>query len=309
MVFSRKEKTERVIFFASVATLPSIVFLSARINNDVLLLLAEVFCLAFLLRWWQSGRWLDWWFALLLLALSILTKTNGLLLVPVVFLLLLLRQRLALKKKVFVGAISLLLLTLATGWMFTLRNGASLSQPLVVNRGNLSSALFVKNTVETFTEFNPLRMIVRPYNNPWNDAAGRQYFWEYFFKSAFFGEFDLGQSLKPLASCIILCGFLALLYAVYGVWMSIRKEGWLTLPLWGTGAILLTGHALHRYESAFSCSQDFRYSLLLSVPVIFFAVRGLHLIRSPFLRTLGITTILTSTILHSALLAGIISFS
>jgi len=307
LLFSHKEKVERVLFFASLAVLPSLVFLSARINNDVFLVLWEIFCLGFLIKWWQSGRWLHWWIALLLLALSILTKTNGLLLVPVAFLLLVLKQHLSLRKKVLTGAISLLLLTLATGWMFTLRNGASLNQPLVVNTGNLSSALFVKNTVETFSEFNPLRMIVRPYNNPWDDAAGRQYFWEYFFKSAFFGEFDLGTTLKPLASAIILCGFLALLYAVYGAWMCIRKEGWLTLPLWSAAGLLLAGHALHRFVTPHSCAQDFRFSLLVSVPVIFFAVRGLHRIRSPFLRSMGVVVLLASLALQVLLLMGLIA--
>jgi len=307
LLFSHKEKVERVLFFASLAVLPSLVFLSARINNDVFLVLWEIFCLGFLIKWWQSGRWLHWWIALLLLALSILTKTNGLLLVPVAFLLLVLKQHLSLRKKVLTGAISLLLLTLATGWMFTLRNGASLNQPLVVNTGNLSSALFVKNTVETFSEFNPLRMIVRPYNNPWDDAAGRQYFWEYFFKSAFFGEFDLGTTLKPLASAIILCGFLALLYAVYGAWMCIRKEGWLTLPLWSAAGLLLAGHALHRFVTPHSCAQDFRFSLLVSVPVIFFAVHGLHRIRSPFLRSMGVVVLLASIALQVLLLMGLIA--
>ncbi|MFH0851888.1 MAG: glycosyltransferase family 39 protein [Candidatus Peregrinibacteria bacterium] len=306
MLFPHRKRMERLLFFASLTALPGIVFLSARINNDVLLLLLEVFCFGFLLRWWQNGRWRHWWLALLLLALSILTKTNGLLLIPVTFLLLALRRRLALKMKVLVGAVSLLALTLLTGWMFTLRDGASLNQPLVVNMGNLSSALSVNNTVETFLEFNPLRMMLRPYNNPWDDAAGRQYFWEYFFKSAFFGEFDFGVALRPLASAILLCGFLTLLYALYGTWICIRREGWRTLPLWSVAGILLLGHAFHRYTTAFSCSQDFRYSLLLSIPAIFFAVRGLHWIHSPFLRATGVVVMCASVGLQTLfLLSGI----
>ncbi|MDD5040994.1 MAG: glycosyltransferase family 39 protein [Candidatus Peribacteraceae bacterium] len=307
LVFSPKEKLERGLFFASLAVLPSIVFLAPRINNDVFLFLWEIFCFAFLLKWWQHGRWRNWWIALLLLALSILTKTNGLLLVPVAFLLLILKPRLPLKKKMLVGALSLLLLTLATGWIFTLRSGASLDQPLVVNIGNLSSALFVNNTVETFTEFNPARMVARPFNNPWDDTFGRQYFWEYFFKSAFFGEFDFGPALGPLASAILVCAFLTLLYSACGAYLCIRREGWRTLPLWSAACLLLVGHALHRYVSAFSCSQDFRYSLLVSVPVLFFAIRGLKYIRSPFLRAGGVTVILASVVLQVAFLAGIIA--
>lgn len=306
LVFSPKEKLERVLFFALLAVLPSIVFLAPRINNDVLLFPLEVFCFGFLIAWWQNGRWKNWWVALLLLALSILTKTNGLLLVPVAFLLLALRQRLPLKKKVLVGAVSLLFLSLATGWMFTLRSGASIDQPLVVNTGNLSSALYVKNNVETFSEFNPFRMAVYPYNNPWDDAYGRQYFWEYFFKSAFFGEFDLGATLKPLASSILVCGFLALLYAAYGAWTCIRREGLDTLPLWGGAGLLLLGHALHRAVTPHSCAQDFRFSLLVSVPLVFFAIRGLRQTHSPFLRSTGVVILLASIALEIALLVGIV---
>lgn len=305
-VFSRKERVERMLFFGALAVLPSIVFLAARINNDVFLFPLEVFCFGFLLAWWRTGRWRHWWLALALLALSILTKTNGLLLVPVAFLLLAFKPRLPLKTKIAAGAVSLILLLLSTGWIFTLRNGASINQPLVVNTGNLSSALYVKNTVETFTEFNPLRMIVRPYNNPWDDAAGRQYFWEYFFKSAFFGEFDLGTTLKPLASAVLLCAFLALLYAMYGAWVSIRKEGWRTLPLWSAAGFLLLGHALHRFVTPHSCAQDFRFSLLVSVPVLYFLVEGLKNMRSPFLKSFGMVVALSGIVLQASLLVSLL---
>lgn len=307
LLFSRKEKKERLLFFALLSVLPSIVFLSPRINNDVLLLLWEVLCFGFLLLWWQRGQWRHWWIALLLLALSILTKTNGLLLVPVAFLLLACRRHLPLKRKALVGAMSLLLLTLLTGWIFTLREGISLSQPLVANTGNLSSALYVRNSVETFTEFNPLRMILTPYNNPWDDAAGRQYFWEYFFKSAFFGEFDLGSPLRPLASAVLFSALLSLLFAVYGAWMSIRKEGFSALPLSCTAIFLLLGHALHRSITPHSCAQDFRFSLLVSIPVLFFLVRGIKWIRSPWLRSTALLVILSTIVLQTALIVGVLT--
>lgn len=305
-LFKPKEKLERVLFFGSLAVLPSLLFLSARINNDVLLFLWEVLCFGFLIAWWQKGRWITWWLAIAMLALAILTKTNGLLLVPAAFTLLIFKRKLALKTKTFVGVTSVFALILLTGWIFTLRDGMSLDQPLVVNTGNLSPGLFVNNTVETFTEFNPLRMIVRPYNNPWDDASGRQYFWEYFFKSAFFGEFDFGLALRPLASAVLTCGLLMLLYAVCGAWMCIRREGLRTLPLWSTAGWLLLGHALHRFTTPHSCAQDFRFSLLVSVPVTFFAIRGLHFIRSPFRRLLGIVVVLASIVLQVVFVGGII---
>lgn len=308
-LFSRKERVERLLFLGTLVALPSIAFLAARVNNDVFLFPLEVFCLAFLLRWWQTGRWRHWWSALLFLILSILTKTNGLLLVPVVFLLLLLKPRLAFKTKVTSGILSLALLVLGTIGIFTAREGASLNQPLVVNTGNLSSALFVNNTVETFTEFNPLRMIVQPYNNPWDDAFGRQYFWEYFFKSAFFGEFDLGTALKPLASAVIVCGVLGLLYALFGAVQCIRKDFWRTLPMTLTAGFLLLGHALHRAVTPHSCAQDFRFSLLASIPVLFFLVAGLRFIRSPFWKSFGIVVVLSGIGLQVALLIGILFLS
>lgn len=307
LLFSRKEKTERLLFFLAVSVLPSLIFLSARINNDVLLLLWEVWGFAFLLHWWQTGRLRSWCLALLLIALSILTKTNGLLLVPVAFLLLAFKRHLTLKKKGLVGVVSLLLLILGTGWIFTLRDGAQIGQPLVVNTGNLSSGLYVKNTVETFTEFNPLRMVAHPYNNPWDDAAGRQYFWEYLFKSAFFGEFDFGQTLRPLASAIIVFGFMSLLYAVYGAWVCLRREGFSSLPVWSAAGFLLLGHALHRYTTPHSCAQDFRFSLLVSIPVLYFAIRGIKNMRPPFLRSSGIVVVTVFVLLQIALLAGIIT--
>lgn len=307
LLFVRKEKIERGLFLVSLAVLPSILFLSARINNDVLLLLWEALGLGLLIAWWQKGRWRTWWLAVLMIALSILTKTNGLLLVPVAFVLLAFKPRLSLKTKMFTGALSVLMLILLTGWIFTLREGATPGQPLVVNTGNLSSGLFVQNTVETFTELNPLRMILRPYNNPWDDAFGRQYFWEYLFKSAFFGEFDFGPDLRPLASAILVCGLLLLAYAVYGLWLCIRREALRTLPLWSTTGILLLGHALHRYITPHSCAQDFRFSLLVSVPVIYFAIRGVMFARAPFWRSTGMVVIASAILLQSLFLFGVIA--
>ncbi|MDD5751040.1 MAG: glycosyltransferase family 39 protein [Candidatus Peribacteraceae bacterium] len=280
MIFPRKEEgRERALFVCLLAVFPSLVFFAARINNDVLLALLEYLAFALLLYWWQKGGTGIWFALTLVIAAAMLTKSNALLLLPIAFGCLFVRQGWIHRKKIITGIISLFIILTLTTWNFTLRDRATEGHPIMPNITNLNTALRVDNGLETLMEFNPARVILHPYNNAWDDESGRSHFWEYYFRSAFFGEFDFGAGLQPLASAILTSTLLLLPFLLLGIWEAFRRGWRRTFPFWFSAAVLLAGHIAFRQSAPFSTSQDFRYSILLIVPIGALMLMGIS--RSP----------------------------
>lgn len=276
MLFPRKgEEPLRILFVWILALFPGLVFFAARINNDVFLLFWEFLAFAMILQWWQRGRMAHWLLAVVTIILAILSKSNAILLLPIAFLALLFKGGWTLRKKFITGILSLLVILACTTWNFTLRNGATGDHPIMPNVTNLNSSLKVDSSWETLMEFNPLRIVLHPYNNPWEDASGRGYFWEYLYKSAFFGEFDFGPLLSTLSSFLLLFSLLLLPVIVFGaVHVLFRKRSSL-FPVWFASIVLLAGHAAFRQSNPYGSSQDFRYSVLLLLPIVAFLLMGI----------------------------------
>jgi hypothetical protein len=60
-----------------------------------------------------------------------------------------------------------------------------------------------------------------------------------------------------------------------GWWRSLRKRPSEDLPMHLLVLLSLASQAAFRFVSPFSCSQDFRYSFLLTLPFAFFVTLGL----------------------------------
>ena len=77
LIFDKKdEETQRTIFGLLIATIPSLIFVTARINNDVLYQPLVFGLLAFLIKWWKHGKLSDWYVCCLLFALAFITKIS-----------------------------------------------------------------------------------------------------------------------------------------------------------------------------------------------------------------------------------------
>ncbi len=270
----RQEASQYTLFLWLLAVFPGLIFFAARINNDVLLAFWMFLSFAFLLRWWQKGRPADWYFSVIVASLGFLTKSNALLLFPVIFACLILKKRFPWQQKLLTALLSLLVIAVLSGWNIAMRLKTEESPFLVANLTNLSSDLLVNPAIENLIEFNPLRMILHPYNNPWSDAEGRQYFWEYLFRSAFAGEFDFGPLFRPVISVLIALALFLLPVTIWGIWKTLRTQWYASFPLWFSALVLLAGHAVYRQFAPYSSSQDFRYSVLLLVPIMYFTVYG-----------------------------------
>lgn len=283
------------IFAGTIAVAPSLVYFSARINNDVLTALLGFAAVAFLLRWWRAGRTRDWMLLSVTIALSILTKNTNLLLIPIAGICLLLRRGTTWKQTFRSAGIGIAAVLIIAAWLPAYRSLTNGEQGLVGNVGNLHSGLLLKNEPSSYLTFNPLKVVSIPYNDPWNDDGRRQQFPEYLYKSAFFGEFHFGDERKTFASAILLLSFVPLALSLFGMAWSLRHRAYASIPHFAVLAVLLAGHAAFRFRYPYSSSQDFRYSVVVLLPFAYFLCVGIGHLKPLALRRLA--SILTGVFL------------
>jgi hypothetical protein len=287
LLFPKKtEQTERTLFAAILATFPSFVFFAGRINNDVLLLFWSVLGIGYLLVWWrhQGKRMLPWFFCIVMIALGTLTKSNALLLIPAPFICLVMLQSMKWRKRIAIGCMGILLFVLLTGWHAFLRFGVEKHTSVVANITHLNQNLRVDNSVRSFTTFAPSRIVQEPYNDPFDEQSGRRWFFEYLFKSAFFGEFHFGSGFYFLSSLILLNALVLLPIIGIGLWQACTSRLRTDLPMLLVLLFSIGGHLLYRQTAPFSSSQDFRYSIVSLLPLAYFLITGIRSMPQSFQR-------------------------
>jgi hypothetical protein len=305
MLFKEEEQRSRLLFTGMLAVFPGLLFFAARISNDTLYSLLAFLFLAFLLRWWGDGRERDWITASILLALSLLTKGNALLLLPVLFLCLLLKRGIGREETIGLFLKSLFVIAVLAGWFYLLRFGVEGERFIVGNvRWYAREALFMENSFGQFLVFDPLRIFLFHFNNEFSDAMGRQYFWEYFFRSAFTGQFVFGGKTVALISAMQFMAMALLPATLVGAFRAAREEN--GMPLLVTVVVLLVGHVLYRVLFPVASAQDFRFSVLVIVPLVFFTIRGIQVLPR-VLEKCGLLLLL-SFLLASAVLPALLYF-
>ena len=290
-LFTRyKERHEQLLFVVILAVFPGLIYFSASVNNDVLLLLLEVLSLLFLLNWWQSGARKAWYIAIICMCLALLTKSNALLLIPVAFGCLIFAKHISNKEKIYLFFVGLILFLILTAWLPIYRLISSQNASLVGNIESLNGDLLLQNTVRHLIVFNPLSVIKYPFADAWSDLLRRQYFWEYLYRSAFFAEFIPPDYLHLLSTLIVSVNLFTIPFliwgVIYGIWKRIRNAFPMLLLL----ISLLFGHLAFRIFYPYSSSQNFRYSILLLIPVIFFTLVGAQN-SHPIIRFIGKTAL------------------
>lgn len=273
MLFSGKKDVSYTYIFSGVlAVFPGLILFSSHISNDVPLLLFSFIFFAFLLRWWLYGKLSDWYLAVFVIGLGLLTKSNAIPLLGIAFISLLLWRGVDSRRKVRIFSLSLLLIFFMTGWFYVLRFGIEKETFIVGNQ--LSSKMAVENSVYHFTAINPARIIKFPFNHNWDDTSGRDFFWEYLYRSAFFGEFDYGKTMEPISRLLLVLGFIAMPIMLIGLGKDIIRDWRSNFPVWLTFIVLLVAVLGYRIKSPYSANQDFRFIPLVIVPVLYYALKG-----------------------------------
>ncbi len=274
-LFSDAQKKEQLFWVAIIALFPGMVLFAPRINNDVLLQTLSFLSLGLAVSFWQKISARTWYILIMTLALALLTKMNAVPLVVAAFLTLALHPACSWKRKFSLGIIGLCILFAMTEWLFVLRFLEDSSARMVGNIGNLHGGLMVTRTWSDFIVFNPIEVLWHPYNHAWDDAMRRSFFFEYFYRSAFFGEFFWGTTLRRFAQILLFGGLLSLIFMLAG-FLRLRAAEWRrAFPLWIFFIVVLASHLVFRFYYPFASSQDFRYSTILLLPAAYFLLIGI----------------------------------
>lgn len=151
---------------------------------------------------------------------------------------------------------------------------------LVGNIQSLNSHLIVGNEAKNYLFFDLKTFLTEPYTNAWDDELGRQYFLNYAFKTALFGEFKLVTTAfgKTIATIISLSFLGLLIYAIRGWWKTkLDVYHWI---LFIQGAVFFAALVFLRIKHPYSCSNDFRY--ILPVLLSFIPYVGLGIFQEDY---------------------------
>lgn len=277
LLFPRKEKLERLLFACLIATFPSLIYHGVSINNNSPYILLIFVLIALLTHWWKKPSPRRWYLMIALLALTFVTRVSALIFVPVLALSLLFHDKISWRRKFHQSFFSVILLILLAGWLPLIRFAAenNPTNSLTFGSQSMNSKLAVPTDARTFLVFNPFRILRSPYANPWKDTTPREYFWEYFFRSAFFGEFSYPDELKAVAVLILACSLSLLLFFAFGVVLLTLRYSQRVFPLGLAVIFLLGSHLFYRILAPFSANQDFRFSLGALPLLLFYLIWGI----------------------------------
>jgi hypothetical protein len=274
------QERSRYVFAAVIICSPALILLSSRITNNGLYAFVGTLTLWQMLRWWKNDTVKDWYALCALLAITALFKVSGLALVGAAGTAWILRhgRHRDMWRFAVIGGI---LFSLIFSWfpLSRLEHAEDANKLMKMGNVGMHSGLTLDNTLENFSTFSPGGILDKPYNNPWSDEHRRQYFWEYLFRSAFFGEFGFDDELRILAQGILLTGMLSLLLCGCGIIASFWKRDRYDTPLLLAMGFLLLAAFCYRYFFPYSANQDFRQSVLLLVPLAYFTVKGCDVLK------------------------------
>jgi 4-amino-4-deoxy-L-arabinose transferase-like glycosyltransferase len=265
---------------------PSLIIHSVRIGNDPLFYLFFSLALLFLFDWFDTG---DAGRLLLFGAFttfSILTKANGIMLIALFGILALIlffreKNKIAFIVKL-VPVIVVFAFALAYTFLFPLMEmgGGHKDVSLISRSAGLPEGLFVGNEPKNYLYIDLKTFTQEPFTSPWDDQFGRQFYWNYYFKTALFGEFSFSGAIVRNSAMIVSVLFLGILVYMLVFAFSLRKgENKNILPLFISILVLQAIAIVFRIYIPCSCSTDFRYMVPIIIPFIVFFGKGIDFFR------------------------------
>jgi len=278
---------KKILFFVSIIIIfwPSGIIHSIRLGNDVMFYMLFAISSYYTILWRQQKIKLFW--ALLFASLALITKSNGIILFAVIGSLLLLELYSHREyKKFFIDFRNIMiffiiafLINFADNIYYALQDNSK--DWLVSNVINtINSKLFVNNNLENYIYFDFKTYFVEPYIDTWNDKYGRQYFWNFLFKSSLFAEFFFDNNFQiTVASLIGFLSFGIFAYIIMGILLikKVTSENYaiyLLILFFSIFALLV-----YRIKIPVSCNTDFRYILPVLIPMSYFYALSLEYFR------------------------------
>ena len=294
-----------------IALTPSIVYLSARINNDSLVMTLSVISIYYSIKSYQAGFQQGFFVALIAVSLLFLTKVSASSIELLLFALLLVAyyqssksKENAIKKQLYwYGLVGIFLLT------FTLLR---VYMPLEESSFYLvNSAKYPKQTIEAldfsyFASFNIIDLITAGQSHVFGKDSIRHSFLTYQYGTMFFGESNYAYFVNKHPSLFIMMQSVLLLGLIYLIgfvayFINLRHEPLLHKILFGVLFInfMLIIKFLLMYPSI--CNTDFRYFVASFILLGFIFAQGLEYITpTPVLK--GVVNILLIGLVASEIL-------
>lgn len=253
------------------AVYPSLFFFAPRVNNDVLFMLLITLAMAFFMKWWKdptNSRFLI--FSTIVSALALLTKSNSLLFLPVLGIGLLVHQKIEWKQKIQWVAICGGIGFVISGWFYIMRFMAEGQSDLAGNLSHISEILYVDTSWKSLITFNPIKLLQQPFIELMVPGRDRDMFLEYYFRSSLFDHFNFPDVPIILLQCLIISALGILILGLLGFFMQNVRDWHKSLPMTILFLSFFFGHMMYRQIAPFSSSQNFRYSIIVLIPLIYF---------------------------------------
>ncbi len=264
---------------ALIAFWPYTIMNSARMHNDVLVTAAMGASLYYLVCWYQDEKARDAWLAAGFAILSLLSKTNGYIMVAAMvavlgYQLLFRSGRLSLLKK---GAPPVLAIALAAGSFTLFRNAGSeveTTERVLGTASKIGTHEWVDNEPLNYLYFDVESFLTEPYVFARKDEGGRQYYWNHLLKSSLFAThndvpdaetaYRWNIRIAEVMNALLLTMVLFLL----GTLVTRRRDGHLKryAVLWLSVACLIGFHMAFKAMIPAAHHNDFRMVHPLLVP-------------------------------------------
>ncbi|MDR2337257.1 MAG: hypothetical protein LBE20_01235 [Deltaproteobacteria bacterium] len=270
------KKVDYYLIASALLLMPSMVIHSVRVGNDSLFYLLSAMTLFYGLTFLETRQKNFLVFAALAALFSLFAKLNGFINLILIGLLFGYTWIFYEKRSwQWLLKTKLVILSFIIGLAFLARE--VILTGVIGNYDGLGSALRIAGKFYNFVWLDVYTFLKEPAIQSFSDVAGRQYFWNYFLKSAINGEWNFPQKTQTLM--IHWLSFLWLILVGYNIFYFFRSKA----ADWNIKKIFLFGYlgisiaalifTVIRYS--FSCAQDFRYVYPILIP--FFIFLGLFL--------------------------------
>lgn len=290
-----KRKLPLLIASFALCLWPAGIIHSIRIGNDLALYAFYGLSFFYTLKWWKTRASAHLFWASLWMGASLLTKSNGLAMTATLGILFLLHMTLIFKDRAhfqqkkkklardFAILSSIVFIALALNFgdnIYYYVKGSSSDWLLSNVSQTINPGLKVKNNLENYLIFDSATYLQHPFISTWNDISGRQYFWNFVWRSSLSSEFSFqGDALKFWG---VSNGILLLLALIGSCIYYLQKQPYTTrthiilasykvLPWILTLVFPFILLLAYRIKVPLSCNTDFRYIYPVLVNIIFFA--------------------------------------
>ena len=298
MLFERRQVWQQAYFLIYMAVFPASVYFSGTINNDSMFNLIAVAWLAVMISIEKQITLNKWLLLTLLLCIGMLTKGTTIPLVFISILMLAASPQIDSVRKLALTVITAGSLLLSAGWFYLPNaiHAKSAAHGIVANLDRIASNTRINENASTLTTFDPLAIVACPFSSQGDFDWRNQYFWEFLFRSAFFGESYFWDDNPRINNArVIATSALLLLPFVFLGLIRIKTRGPGQLMV-VTLLVELFSHLAFVMQAPYICCQAFRYSAITVVPMTYFCIQGIANSPRPF----KIFAMLVLTILWSA---------